>query len=52
VLKIFTTPDAHERLAALGAEPVAMSPDQFAAAVRTELTKWAKVIKDSGARAE
>ncbi len=50
--KIFATPDARERLAALGAEPVTMSPDQFAAAVRKELAKWAKVIKDSGARAE
>jgi tripartite-type tricarboxylate transporter receptor subunit TctC len=50
--KIFATPDARERLAALGAEPVTMSPDQFAAAVRKELAKWAQVIKASGARAE
>jgi tripartite-type tricarboxylate transporter receptor subunit TctC len=50
--RIFATPDARERLAALGAEPVTMSPDQFAAAVRKELAKWATVIKESGARPE
>jgi tripartite-type tricarboxylate transporter receptor subunit TctC len=50
--RIFATADARERLAALGADPVTMSPAQFAAAVRKELAKWAKVIKDSGARPE
>ncbi len=49
---IFVTPDARERLAALGADPVTLSPAQFAAAVRQEVVKWAKVIKDSGARPE
>ena len=50
--KIFATPDARQRLAALGAEPVTMSPGQFAVAVGKETVKWAKVIKDSGARPE
>ena len=50
--RIYATPDARDRLAALGAEPITMSPDQFAAAVRKELAKWAKVVKDSGARPE
>ncbi len=50
--KIFATAETRERLAALGAEPTTMAPDRFAAAVRKELVKWAKVIKDSGARPE
>ena len=50
--KIFGTPDARQRLAALGAEPVTMSPEQFSLAVRKEIMKWAKVIKESGARPE
>ena len=50
--QIFATADARQRLAALGAEPVTMSPEQFALAVRKEVTKWAKVIKESGARPE
>jgi len=45
-------PDVKERLAALGAEPSVKAPDQFARYVRQEITKWAKVVKDSGAKAE
>jgi tripartite-type tricarboxylate transporter receptor subunit TctC len=47
-----TAPDVKERLAALGAEPSVKSPDQFGRYVREEITKWAKVVKDSGAKAE
>jgi tripartite-type tricarboxylate transporter receptor subunit TctC len=50
--KIFTTVDARQRLAALGAEPVTMSPGQFSVAVRREIAKWAKVVKESGAHPE
>ena len=50
--QIFATADARQRLAALGAEPVTMSPDEFAGAVRREVAKWAKVIRESGARPE
>ena len=50
--QIFATADARQRLAALGAEPVTMSPEQFAGAVRMEVAKWAKVIRESGARPE
>ncbi len=50
--QIFSTADARQRLAALGAEPVTMSPEQFAVAVHREIAKWAKVIRDSGARPE
>lgn len=50
--KIFATPDARQRLAALGAEPVTMTPEQFALVVRKEIAKWAKVIEESGARPE
>ena len=33
-------------------ETIATAPDQFAAYIRTEIDKWAKVVKASGARAE
>ncbi|MGH6882797.1 MAG: Bug family tripartite tricarboxylate transporter substrate binding protein [Hypericibacter sp.] len=35
----------NERYAALGAEPVAGTPEQFATLVRTETAKWAEVVK-------
>src|SRR6478672_11142277 len=47
---LFATADARERLAALGAEPVTMPPEQFAAAIHKETVKWAKVIKNAGVR--
>jgi hypothetical protein len=36
----------------LGAEVVGNTPEQFAAWNRSEIAKWAKAIKESGARAE
>lgn len=48
--RIFSTTDARQRLSALGADPITLTPDQFNAAIRKETAKWAKVIKESGAR--
>ena len=37
---------------ALGAEPVADSPEEFAALVKAEVVKWADVVKKSGAKVD
>ena len=42
--------DMKERLATLGFEPVAGTPDAFAQHIRTEAEKWAKVIKEADIR--
>ncbi len=47
---IVTAPDSRERLSALGFDPVNNSADQFTAYIKVEVSKWAKVIKESGAR--
>jgi len=52
VNRILQLPDVKEQFAALGAEPIAMTPEQFALQLRTEIAKFAKAIKDSGAKAE
>ncbi|OGA40105.1 MAG: hypothetical protein A3G24_25760 [Betaproteobacteria bacterium RIFCSPLOWO2_12_FULL_62_13] len=39
------SPDVKEKLAKTGNEPVASSPEEFAAFVRAEIGKWAKVVK-------
>ncbi len=39
-------------MANLGAEPHPTTPQEFGTFIRSELAKWAKVVKESGARAE
>jgi tripartite-type tricarboxylate transporter receptor subunit TctC len=41
-------PDLRAKLADLGFEAIGNSPDEFAAIIKSETPKWAKVIKDSG----
>ena len=50
--KILKMPDVREKYAGLGAEPVGSSPDEFAAYCRSELAKWSRVVRESGARAD
>jgi len=45
-------PDLRERLAALGAEVRAGTPREFADYIASEIPKWSKVVRDSGARIE
>lgn len=44
--------DMKERLAAEGSDVVASKPDEFAAYLRRETEKWAKVIRDAGIKPE
>ena len=46
------TPEVRERLSADGAEPVGNTPAEFAAVIREELDKWAKVAKAAGIKPE
>jgi tripartite-type tricarboxylate transporter receptor subunit TctC len=52
VAKILKSPEVRERYAALGAEPVGSNPEEFAAYCKSELQKWAKIVKESGAKAD
>jgi tripartite-type tricarboxylate transporter receptor subunit TctC len=41
-------PDALERLASFGADPVDSTPDSFGAFISRELAKWSKVVQAAG----
>jgi tripartite-type tricarboxylate transporter receptor subunit TctC len=45
--RILQLPDVKSRLTDLGAEPVGSTPAQFAAHIKSEIAKWAKVIKEA-----
>ena len=47
-----SAPDMREQLLARGAEPHRGTPEQFAAFMRAEIVKWAKVVKDSNIKAD
>ena len=49
LLKVMETTDLKKKIMEQGGEPVGETPDKFAAFIRTETVKWAKVVKDSGA---
>jgi tripartite-type tricarboxylate transporter receptor subunit TctC len=52
IVRALRAPDVRERLAADGAEPVGNSPEAFAAFIRAEIAKWAKVAKAAGIQPE
>ena len=52
VTAILATPEMKEKLLAAGAETLPQSPEQFGAFIRDEKARWAKVVKESGAKFE
>jgi tripartite-type tricarboxylate transporter receptor subunit TctC len=52
IIKALALPDVKERVAGLGFDIVASSPEQFAAQLKTEIEKWGKVIKAAGLKAD
>lgn len=52
IIKAMAAPEVMERIVADGSEAVAGTPEQFADYIKRDIPKWAKVIKESGARAD
>ncbi len=52
IVRITNLPDVRNRILDLGGEPVANTPAEFDAFQKAEMARWAKVIKESGAKAE
>jgi tripartite-type tricarboxylate transporter receptor subunit TctC len=50
--RILQTPAMREQFASQGVQPMVMSPTQLGGFIKSEITKWGKAVKDSGAKAE
>jgi tripartite-type tricarboxylate transporter receptor subunit TctC len=50
--RVFKLPDVVDKLKTLGLEPWISTPEELARYQASEITKWAKVVKDSGAKAD
>lgn len=50
--RALAAPDVREKMQNLGAEPVGNTPQEFAAYIRAEAEKYARVIRASGAKAD
>ena len=52
ISRLLASGEMKERLATQGAEPAGNTPEQFAAMIRAELEKWAKVVKAANIKLE
>jgi tripartite-type tricarboxylate transporter receptor subunit TctC len=52
VKKIAAGHDLQKRFAAIGADLTTNTPEEFAVFVKSELKKWARVVKESGMRVD
>ena len=52
IIKALQLPDVKERLASVGFEIVGSTPEAFGAYIQSEIRKWEKVVKASGAKPE
>jgi tripartite-type tricarboxylate transporter receptor subunit TctC len=52
IAKAVAQPEVKEKLATLGFNPIANTPDEFGARIKAEIEKWGKVVRDAKLRIE
>ena len=52
IVRVLKQPDVQERMLNLGLEAVGNTPEEFAAFVKSDIARWAKVVRETGVRAE
>ena len=52
IARAVNAPDVKEKLIAQGYDPLANTPAEFSIYLKAEVAKWAKVVKDSGLKAD
>ena len=49
-IRVLNSSDLRGRITTEAVEPIGSTPEYFAGYIKSELAKWAKVVKESGAR--
>lgn len=52
IIKIIAMPDVKEKMDAQGAEAYTMTPEEYRAWMKSEVTRWAKVVKDGNIKVD
>jgi tripartite-type tricarboxylate transporter receptor subunit TctC len=52
LLRVITLPDFKQRIEVDAVEPIGSTPEQLGDYIKVELVKWAKIVKDSGAKVD
>jgi tripartite-type tricarboxylate transporter receptor subunit TctC len=52
LVKIMQMPELKERLAAMATDPVTSTPEEFADLIKQEISRWAKVVREAGLKAD
>ena len=52
ITKVLQLPEIQERMAASGGLPVKTGPKEFSALLNTEIARWSRVVKESGAKVD
>lgn len=52
LVKATQSKDLRERLGTMGIQPLASTPEQFGEFLKSEVVKWGKAVRESGARVE
>jgi tripartite-type tricarboxylate transporter receptor subunit TctC len=52
MVKILTSPDIKERFGKMGVEVIAGTPEQFSTILKSEVSRWAKVVQDANIKAD
>lgn len=52
IVRIMHAPEMTQRLAGMATDPVTSTPEEFAAYIKSEIAKWAEVIRQAGLKAD
>jgi tripartite-type tricarboxylate transporter receptor subunit TctC len=52
ITKVLQLPDMKERMSATGGLPVKTGPKEFSALLKSEIERWSRIVKESGAKAD